>query len=98
MNNIYRLIIDNDLPTLKCFSLICYDSTQGYANLILPLRRRMSYLEELTLYLHILGGSTFISGTHLDNEILSHMPRLHTFSFYFASENAIADPDIHISN
>ncbi|CAF1426971.1 unnamed protein product, partial [Rotaria sp. Silwood1] len=88
----------DDLPTLKCFSLICYDSTQGYDNLILPLLRRMSYLEELTLYLHILGGSTFISGTHLDNEILSHMPRLHTFSFYFASENAIADPDIHISN
>ncbi|CAF1473202.1 unnamed protein product [Rotaria sordida] len=91
-------IVQDDLSTLKCFSLICYDSTEGYNNLILPLLRRMSYLEELTLYLHILGGSTFISGTHLDNEILSQMPRLRTFSFYFASENAIVDPAIHISN
>ncbi|CAM4808853.1 unnamed protein product [Rotaria magnacalcarata] len=88
----------DDLPILKCFSLICYDSTPGYDNLILPLLRRMSYLEELALYLHILAGSTFISGTHLDNEILSHMPRLHTFSFYFASENAIVDSTIRISN
>jgi len=59
----------------------------------------MSNLEELTLYLRILGGSTFISGTHLDNEILIHMPRLHTFTFYIISENAIADAAaIRISN
>jgi hypothetical protein len=58
----------------------------------------MSYLEELTLYLHIVGGSTFISGTHLDNEIVIHMPQLHTFAFYMASENVIADPGIRISN
>ncbi|CAF1663866.1 unnamed protein product, partial [Rotaria sordida] len=40
-------IVQDDLSTLKCFSLICYDSTEGYNNLILPLLRRMSYLEEL---------------------------------------------------
>jgi hypothetical protein len=57
----------------------------------------MSCLEELTLYIHILDGSTFISGTHLDNEILIHMPRLHTFTFYFASEKDIVDPSIRIS-
>jgi len=45
-----------------------------------------------------LGGSPFISGTYLDNEILIHMPRLHTFTFYFASENAIVDSVIHLSN
>jgi hypothetical protein len=58
----------------------------------------MSYLEELSLYIHILNGSTFISGTHLDNEILIHMPQLHTFAFYFASENYTVDPSIRISN
>jgi hypothetical protein len=58
----------------------------------------MTYLEELILYLHIYGGSTFIAGTHLDNEILTHMPRLHTFTFYIASENVIADPPICLSN
>jgi hypothetical protein len=59
----------------------------------------MSHLEELTLHLYIVGESTFISGTHLDNEILIHMPRLHTFTFYFASENDIDDDtDIHIFN
>jgi hypothetical protein len=59
----------------------------------------MSHLEELTLYLYILHESTFISGTHLDNEILIHMPRLRTFTFYFASENDIDDDaDIRIFN
>ncbi|CAF5152150.1 unnamed protein product, partial [Rotaria sp. Silwood1] len=85
------------LANLKCFSLICYNSTRGYDNLILTLRR-MSYAEELSLYIHIFSGSTFISGIHLNNKILSQMPRLHTFSFYFASENAVADSDIRISN
>jgi hypothetical protein len=59
----------------------------------------MSHLEELILYICIFGGSLFISGTHLDNEILIHMPQLHTFTFYFASENVITDPAvIRISN
>ncbi|CAF5103328.1 unnamed protein product, partial [Rotaria sp. Silwood1] len=88
----------DSLANLKCFSLICYNSTRGYDNLILPLLRRMSYVEELSLYIHILGGSTFISGIHHNNKILSHMPRLHTFSFYFASENTVADSAICISN
>jgi hypothetical protein len=44
------------------------------------------------------GGSAFISGTHLDNEILIHMLRLHTFTFYFASENIMINPTVRISN
>jgi hypothetical protein len=56
----------------------------------------MSHLEELTLYIHICGGSTFIAGTDLDNEILIHMPQLHTFTFYIVSENVIADPTVHV--
>jgi hypothetical protein len=83
---------------LKCFSLTSYRGTRGYDILVLPLLRRMLNLEELTLYLHIMGGSTFISGSELDNEILIHMPQLHTFSFYMASQNVIADPTIRISN
>ncbi|CAF2987958.1 unnamed protein product [Rotaria sp. Silwood2] len=87
----------DELPNLKCFSLTCYDSTREYDNQVLPLLRRMSYLEELTLYIHIYHGLTFISGTHIDNEILIHMPRLHTFTFYIACENDIDDPIIRIS-
>ena len=86
------------LANLKCFSLICYENTEGYDNLILPLLHRMSYLEELSLYIQISGGSTFISGIHLNNEILSHMPRLHTFSFYLACETTVARSAIRISN
>ncbi|CAF3591661.1 unnamed protein product [Rotaria sp. Silwood1] len=88
----------NDLPNLKCFSLMCCHSFQGFDNVIVRLLHRMIYLKELTLYLHIFGGSKFIAGTHLDNEILIHMPQLHTFIFYIASENVIADPTIRISN
>jgi hypothetical protein len=58
----------------------------------------MSCLEELALYVRILDGSTFISGTHLDNEIHIHMPQLHTFSFYFTSEHSITDPAIRLSS
>ncbi|CAF3072325.1 unnamed protein product [Rotaria sp. Silwood2] len=93
-----KLCINNDLPNLKCFSLTCNRSFQGFDNLIVRLLHRMIHLEELTLYLHIFGGSKFIAGTHLNNEILIHMPQLHTFIFYIASDNPIADPTIRVSN
>ncbi|CAF1228104.1 unnamed protein product [Rotaria sp. Silwood1] len=100
LNRVYmdQIISKNDLPNLKCFSLMCCHSFQGFDNVIVRLLHRMIYLKELTLYLHIFGGSKFIAGTHLDNEILIHMPQLHTFIFYIASENVIADPTIRISN
>jgi hypothetical protein len=41
----------------------------------------MSDLEKLILFLDVGRRSTFISGTHLHNEILIHMQRLHTFIF-----------------
>ncbi|CAF4057158.1 unnamed protein product [Rotaria sordida] len=88
----------NDNPNLKCFSLTCYPSGQAYDNLVLPLLRQMSNLEELTLYIHIFGGPIFISGTHLHNEILVYMSQLHTFTFYITSENDFIDPPILISN
>jgi hypothetical protein len=58
----------------------------------------MSYLEELTLYIHILNELQFISGTHLDTKIRAHLPRLHTFTFYFACENDIGDRSIRLLN
>jgi hypothetical protein len=57
----------------------------------------MSHLEELTLYLRIWRGSKFISGTDLDNEILTYMPQLHTFTFYIDCINQIVDSGIHLS-
>jgi hypothetical protein len=96
--NIFFLFFQNSLPNFKSFSLTCYHRTEQYDNLVVPLLRRMSNLEELTLYIHILGGLTFISGTHLDNEMLIHMPQLHTFTFYTASENFFTDLPICISN
>ncbi|CAM4841158.1 unnamed protein product [Rotaria magnacalcarata] len=87
----------NNLPNLKCFSLICYNGTRLYRKQVLPLLRRMSYLEELTLYIHILDGPTFISGTHIDDEILRHMSRLHMFTFHMVCEKSIGNPTIRIS-
>ena len=57
---------------------------------ILPTLRRMSHLEELTLYLHISNGPTFVTGPDLDEQILIHLPRLHAFSFHIACRNDIA--------
>jgi hypothetical protein len=50
----------------------------------------MTHLEKLTLYLRILDRSAFVNGTHLHNEILVHMPQLHTFNFYISTENIIS--------
>jgi len=74
---------------LKCFSLTSYNVTWDYDDLVVPLLRRMAYLEKLTLYLRTDSRSTFVDGTHLDNEILVHMPQLHTFIFYISTENII---------
>jgi len=52
----------------------------------LPLLRRMKHLEKLTLDLHIDKRSLFVDGTHINNEILVHMPQLHTFIFYISTE------------
>ena len=58
----------------------------------------MTHLEELTIHLYICGGPTFISGTHLDNEILIYMPQLHTFTFYIDCQNAVGgNTDICVS-
>ncbi|CAF3861201.1 unnamed protein product, partial [Rotaria sp. Silwood1] len=79
------------LPHLKCFSLICYEKTDGYDNRVLPLLLRMIYLEKLTLYLRLHDRNIFVDGTHLHREILMHMSQLHTFIFYISTEIEIND-------
>ncbi|CAM4763458.1 unnamed protein product [Rotaria magnacalcarata] len=60
--------------------------TYHYHELVVPLLHRMAHLEKLTLYLHINTDGLLINDTHLQNEILIHMPQLHTFTFYISIE------------
>ncbi|CAF4472397.1 unnamed protein product, partial [Rotaria sp. Silwood2] len=76
----------NDLPNLKCFSLKYVCVTEQYDSKILPLLRRMSNLEELTLYITIQNRIKFIDGIQINNQILIHMPRLYKFIFYISSD------------
>jgi hypothetical protein len=67
---------------MKCFSLkFNFEISLHDAN-FLSLFRRMSNLEKLTLYLCIKDQDRFVDGTLLHNEILVHMPHLHSFTFY----------------
>ncbi|CAF2029925.1 unnamed protein product [Rotaria magnacalcarata] len=89
--------INNDLPNLKCFSLTC-DFIDACDAQIVPLLRHMSYLEELTVYLSIENRDTFVDGTHLHNEILIHMPQLHSFVFYIRTDIGTTDSMRKLSN
>ncbi|CAF0849799.1 unnamed protein product [Rotaria sordida] len=88
----------DEVHNLKYFSLTCYEYIDNYDDVIVPLLRRMTHLEKLTLYLRVLNRSSFINGTHLHNEILVHMPQLHTFIFYISTENDINESVHRISN
>ena len=62
-----------------------YTTFDSYDKTILPLLRRMSYLEKLTLYLRVEDYDRCIDGTHLQDEILAHMPQLSSFIFYIGT-------------
>ncbi|CAF4603369.1 unnamed protein product [Rotaria sp. Silwood1] len=99
INNNSRIVHNtNDLPNLKCFSLTCYDETDAYDNQVIPILRRMTYLEKLTLYIRIRNRSTFVDGTNLHEDILIHMPRLRKFSFHIATEIRFDDSVHHLSD
>ncbi|CAF5161196.1 unnamed protein product, partial [Rotaria magnacalcarata] len=49
----------------------------------------MSQLEKLTLSLYVDGRTSFIDGTHLNNDIISKMPYLHRFNFDIVTEIVI---------
>ncbi|CAF3942622.1 unnamed protein product [Adineta steineri] len=78
------LILDN-LPNMKYFSLKCDIQFSLHDTNFLPLFRRMSNLEKLTLYLRIENRDRFVDGTFLQNEILVYMPQLHSFTFYICT-------------
>ncbi|CAF4491364.1 unnamed protein product [Rotaria socialis] len=97
----------DDLINLKCFSLTNYNYTYEYEydDLVVPLLRRMTYLEKLTLCLRIQKVGRFVSGAslsiddaHLHNEILVHMPQLHTFKFYISTETNAIYSNLRFSN
>ena len=71
---------------------------KSYDSKILPLLRRMSYLEKLTLYLRIKDRDRFIDGTHLKNEILVNMPQLHSFTFYICTYVETVDLSYKLSS
>ncbi|UJR19932.1 hypothetical protein I4U23_023064 [Adineta vaga] len=81
-------IMDNmtNLIQLKCFSIHAYHRTAEFDSLVVPLLRRMTHLEQLTLSLRVAGKGSIIDGTYLNNYILSQMPRLHTFHFDIVNE------------
>jgi hypothetical protein len=77
---------------LRCFSLICrHRLVFGYDDRVVPLLRRMSQLEKLTLYLRIRNRDTYIDGSHLNNDILIHMAQRHSFTFYISTDNSIGN-------
>ncbi|UJR13490.1 hypothetical protein I4U23_000504 [Adineta vaga] len=81
----------DDLPNLKNFSLKCYLETNQYDNKILSLLHRMPFLEKLTLYVRIKDRARFIHNTHLENEIIIHMPPRHSFTFYISTHHNAVD-------
>jgi hypothetical protein len=68
---------------MSCVKITTYDKQ------IVPLLRRMTQLEQLTLSLNVHRRTTFIDGIHLDNEILSRMPHLYTFIFDIITHTVI---------
>ncbi|CAF4266159.1 unnamed protein product [Rotaria magnacalcarata] len=80
---VYDISVDN-LPNLKCFSLKSICRFQQYDKIILLLRR-MSCLEQLTLYIHVKGRNRVLDGTCVQRDILDYMPQLHSFTFYIGT-------------
>jgi hypothetical protein len=69
--------------------------TSCYDNRIVPLLRRISNLEELTLFLSVIRNeSTYIDGTQLCNDFLIHMSQLRKFNFSIHTD--IFNNDIHM--
>jgi hypothetical protein len=67
------------------FIEMLYRLINDYDEKILPLLHRMAYLKKITLYLHIQNQGRFIDNSHLQNEILLYIPRLHSFTFYIST-------------
>jgi hypothetical protein len=94
LNISYSFFFQKGLHNLKCFSLTAFAINMStYDNQIVPLLRQMSQLEQLTLSLGVFQRTTFIDGTHLNNEILSQMSHLHGFIFDIVTHIVITNED-----
>jgi hypothetical protein len=85
-NCLIHFFLQSTLLKLQCFSLYLYRPTVDFDNKVVPLLRRMSNMEKLTLSFRVRRRTSFIDGTYLINEVLSHVSRLHTFMFDIVSE------------
>ncbi|CAF3671279.1 unnamed protein product [Rotaria sp. Silwood1] len=88
----------DDIPNLKCFSLIHYGLIEECDNKIVSHLRRMINLEKLTLYLRLVFERIFIDPIYLINEFSMHMSRLHSFKFYISTKNNRNDLVRYLSN
>ncbi|CAM4895206.1 unnamed protein product [Rotaria socialis] len=90
--------VDNTkkVPNLKNFSLRSFPRTDFYDDLIIPLLRRMTNLEELILNLSIIRvDSNYIDGLQLYDDILIYMPRLN--KFIFSIDTSVVEKNIKIA-
>ncbi|CAF4143677.1 unnamed protein product [Adineta steineri] len=79
-----RKQINNEIkfPKLKYFSLTSFSYTFHFDDYIIPLLHRMINLEELILFLSVIGNdSTLIDGIELHNQVSVHMSHLNKFVF-----------------
>ncbi|CAF3425187.1 unnamed protein product [Rotaria socialis] len=88
----------NNLPNMKCFSLECRCSTNQYDTHVLPLLRRMSNLEELSLNIINEKRTSCVDDTQINENILVHMPRLNKFTFYISTGTKLNHIVHHLSN
>ncbi|CAF1507625.1 unnamed protein product [Adineta steineri] len=72
----------NNLPNLTTFSIEYRCNTTEFDIQVLPLLRRMSNLEELTLIIYNENRTRLVDGTYIHNQILLHLQRLYKFNFY----------------
>ncbi|CAF0810250.1 unnamed protein product [Rotaria sordida] len=81
-------------PYLKQLTMKIYQNIIHYEQCIVPLLRRLSNVEYLTLLLAIDGTTSrlnnFVNGFDLEKDILSYMRHLHQFNFHIRTifENA----------
>ncbi|CAF0987158.1 unnamed protein product [Adineta steineri] len=90
----------DDLPNLKCFSLMYYGTFKEdlNPNEILSHLRRMINLEKLTLHLRFLFKTTFTDPIYLLNQFTIHMPQLTSFNFYLGMKYNKCDLLRYLSN
>ncbi len=78
--------------------MTCWCVTKKYDTQVLPLLRRMSNLEELTLDIMNKDRMKFVDGTQIHDGILVHMTRLNKFVFHITTDIRKQHIVHHLSN